>query len=74
LIPPKNSQALASALRTLIVNREVRLRMGTAGREKAVREFSVDSVVATTLNTYSEAMAEARQPGGASDAGVGRPS
>jgi len=54
LVPVKDGAALADALRNLIENPDRRLEMGLRGREIAVREFSVDKVVAETLALYGE--------------------
>lgn len=52
LIPPKNSRVLAERLKVLIDDRELRLRMGRASREKAECEFSIENVVRKHLELY----------------------
>lgn len=52
LIPPKDSDALADALETLLKNEEMRAKMGAAARERAVSEFSADRVNAAVLEEY----------------------
>lgn len=54
LIPIKNSAALAERLRILIEDKDLRIRMGKAAREKAEREFSLESVVNKHLEIYSK--------------------
>ena len=53
LIPVRDSDALAQKLRILIENKELRIRMGKAAREKAEREFSIEKVIAKHLEIYS---------------------
>jgi len=52
LVPPRNSDALARALRTLIGDRDLRRSMARRSRERAVAEFSLDRVTADTLALY----------------------
>lgn len=54
LVPPRDATALASALRRLIEDPELRRRMGRAGREIAVAEFSLEKVVSETLAVYKK--------------------
>ena len=54
LIPPKDVDALASKLRVLIDNPEMRQKMGKAGRQKAEKEFSLDVVIEKHLSIYKE--------------------
>lgn len=54
LIPPKNVDALASKLRVLIDNPEMRESMGKASRAKAEKEFSLDVVIEKHLSIYNE--------------------
>jgi glycosyltransferase involved in cell wall biosynthesis len=64
LVPPRDSDALANALASLIKNPSLRARMGARGRETAVREFSEESVFAQTLTVYRELLGS-RWVGGA---------
>ncbi len=52
LIPQKNIEALTSALRGLIVDKSLRIKMGEKGREIACNEFSVGHVIDATLEVY----------------------
>lgn len=53
LVPVKNAKALADALEILIISRNIRARMGTAGREIAMEQFSTSKVNRETLAVYS---------------------
>lgn len=52
LVPVKDSEALARKLRILIEDKELRVRMGKASREKAEKEFSLKDVVGKHLAIY----------------------
>jgi glycosyltransferase involved in cell wall biosynthesis len=52
LIPVRNSEALAEKLGILIENKELRVKMGKASREKAEREFALEKVVKKHLDIY----------------------
>ena len=54
LIPTKDVDALASKLRVLIDNPEIRVSMGKASRTKAEKEFSLDVVIERHLKIYNE--------------------
>lgn len=60
LVPPSNAEALAKALRTLIVDRERRQRMGHAGYRRIREHFSADRMVAQTAAIYESLLAEKR--------------
>ena len=51
-MPTKNPEALAGALEKLIRDPDLRRRMGAAGREKTVAEFSQERVIEQTLAIY----------------------
>ena len=53
LVPVKDSEALAEKLRILIENKDLRVRMGKASREKAEREFALEKVVKKHLEIYN---------------------
>ena len=57
LVPVRDSQALAAALRLLIENAPLRASMGAKGRDIAVNEFSVERVVQETLGVYRDLLA-----------------
>jgi glycosyltransferase involved in cell wall biosynthesis len=52
LVPIKDSDALAEKLRVLIEDKELRVKMGKAAREKAERDFSLDKVVQKHMEIY----------------------
>ena len=52
LVPVKNVPALAQGIATLLADPDLCLRMGQAGRDKAVREFDVHHVVRQYLSLY----------------------
>ena len=54
LIPTRDSKALAEKLRILIEDKELRVSMGKASREKAEREFDLEKVVKKHLEIYEE--------------------
>jgi glycosyltransferase involved in cell wall biosynthesis len=60
LVPPGNPIALANALRSLLVDRELRFRMGQAGRQRAVNYFSWDSIAAQTVEIYARHLVPAK--------------
>ncbi len=54
LVPPRDAAALAEALKTLLEDRKLRESFGYHGRERAIKRFGVDAVVAATLELYRE--------------------
>jgi glycosyltransferase involved in cell wall biosynthesis len=54
LVPPHDAAALADAVAELAADRDRRLEMGQAAREKARREFDQQRVIAVTLGLYAE--------------------
>jgi glycosyltransferase involved in cell wall biosynthesis len=52
LVPPRDGHALASALRTLIRDSELRLSMGRNGRSLAENEFSLERVIKENFKLY----------------------
>jgi glycosyltransferase involved in cell wall biosynthesis len=58
LVPPRNPSALAEAIRCLIEDPALRTRMGAAGRERAVREFSTQRICRETLALYARVLGE----------------
>jgi glycosyltransferase involved in cell wall biosynthesis len=53
-VPIKDSIALADAIEKLVVDAELRMQFGKAGRQLAEREFDVDSVVKKHLLIYQD--------------------
>ena len=54
LVPPRDSNALAIAIKKLILNTEQRENMGRSGRQLAENTFSIKSVVEAHLEVYKE--------------------
>jgi len=53
LVPTRNASLVAESLKKLIENPELRSQFGQAGREKVLKEFTVDKVVEETMNIYT---------------------
>lgn len=53
LIPARSAEALAEALEILILDKDMRSRMGGIGREIAVKQFSISKVNRETLAVYN---------------------
>jgi glycosyltransferase involved in cell wall biosynthesis len=62
LVPPRNPLALADAIGALAVDPSRRLRMGKAGRRKALREFDQQRCIDITLTTYRRQLSHVRIP------------
>lgn len=54
VVPPKDPQALAAALQKLVISPELRGKMGQAGRDRAVQEFSLEQMLAKTEAVYEK--------------------
>ncbi len=54
LVPVRDTQALAAALKKLILDADLRRRMGERSRERALAEFSQELVIGQTLALYRE--------------------
>jgi glycosyltransferase involved in cell wall biosynthesis len=52
LVPARDAGALAAAIKRLVADPEMRLRMGREGRALVEREFALERVVAATLDLY----------------------
>ncbi len=53
-VPPGDEGALAAALNRLVGDRDLAARMGTAGRARALREYSADTMALRTMELYRE--------------------
>jgi len=62
LFEPNDAAGLASELRMLIENRELRLRLGSAAAERIAREFSVEAAAARLGAIYEELLAGHARP------------
>jgi alpha-maltose-1-phosphate synthase len=54
LVPPDDPAALAAAINTLVLNRELAVTMGRKGRERAVAEFGWPAIAVQTAALYQE--------------------
>jgi len=54
LVPPKNPQALAQAIKTLIADAELRRKMGAAGVERVKQHFTWAKSAKATIDVYNE--------------------
>ena len=54
LVPVKDADALADALAKLIVDAELRSKMGLAARQREVKEFSNEKVINETIVIYRQ--------------------
>lgn len=60
LVPPKDSRALAQAIRTLLADPKKCAEMGVAARALAERAFDIRSIVRQHLQIYQELLPDAR--------------
>ena len=60
LVPPRDAHALARAICQFLQNRALAARFGAAGRERVMREFSLERCVRETAALYSELLAKRR--------------
>lgn len=56
VVPPRNPQALAAAINSLLINPDFRQRLGEQGRHRARTQFSLDAMVAGTLAVYERVL------------------
>lgn len=56
LVPPKDPDALAERLATLLVDPGTRTRMGSAGRSLARERFSAENMVSSIRSVYEEVL------------------
>lgn len=56
-VPVGDAEALAGALTRLVVDDELRARLGAQARERARRDFTIPRMAADTLAVYEEAIA-----------------
>jgi glycosyltransferase involved in cell wall biosynthesis len=56
LVPPRDVQALRTALERLLADEELRARLGANARERAQQQLSWDHVTDLTLEAYEEAL------------------
>ena len=56
LVAPRNAVVLAEALLVLLKDPARRQALGVAGRERAVKQFSIQAHVSKTMEIYAEAL------------------
>ncbi len=54
VVPPRDSRALATAIQKLLDDPQRRARMGAAGRERVLQEFTLDKTVDRVLAVYAD--------------------
>lgn len=52
LVPPKNSEALAEAIQSLLADRSLRVHMGMVGEDRVEQYFTVDRMADETVSIY----------------------
>jgi len=57
-VPPRDVGALRAAIQRLLADRELRQRLGAAGRERIREHFSWDRSAGETLRAYEDALAQ----------------
>jgi glycosyltransferase involved in cell wall biosynthesis len=57
LVAPGNAEALAKKIREVLADPVLARRLGDAGRQRVVREFSAESMVRQVTNLYEELLA-----------------
>ena len=58
LVPPGDIQALGAALARLLRDRDLRQRLGAAGRARILAEFSIDAMVEGNLAVYRKVLGQ----------------
>jgi glycosyltransferase involved in cell wall biosynthesis len=58
VVPPRDSYALANAIRSLVASPDIRRSMGKAARQKFEREFTIERMVRETAEIYEELLAD----------------
>ena len=61
-VPPKDSEALASAISLLLEQPDLCIKYGEAGKQRARREFSATKMVDNTLSVYEQVRAKESRP------------
>jgi glycosyltransferase involved in cell wall biosynthesis len=59
--PPRDEAALAAAIRALLVDPDLRRRIGTANRARVEREFSLTAMIARYKQIYDGALTDGRE-------------
>jgi len=56
VVPPENPEELSQAIKKLILDRDYRKKLGSAGREKVEKEYDWEKNVNTVINIYNEVL------------------
>jgi rhamnosyl/mannosyltransferase len=62
VVPPRSTEALAAALNRLLADPGLRVQMGRAGRERALGEFTLDTMLARVDDIYRAVLSARRIP------------
>ena len=62
LVPPKDIEAMASALVELVGDPELQSQLGAAGRERAMQNYSVENYVTRLDTLYRQLLGSADSP------------
>jgi L-malate glycosyltransferase len=65
IVPPANTDAIASAIKRLVESAELRAHMGAAARARVVENYSMEQMAAQTLALYRECVRKTRNERGA---------
>jgi glycosyltransferase involved in cell wall biosynthesis len=63
LVPVKDAESLANALHKLVIDEELRIRMGANGRKLVLTRFTLKQVLASNLAVYAELLSTAGSGG-----------
>lgn len=64
LVPPANSAALATAIRSVLTDRPLAQRLAAAGRARVEQEFSATKMVQQVIDVYDELLAKRKVANG----------
>ena len=61
IVPPRNPEKAAEAIEKLILNKDLRVRMGQAGRERVKQLYNWDNNVGQMISIYKDALEDDKQ-------------
>jgi len=62
ILPPGNSDMLAETILKMIQEKDLRIRMGRAGRQRVIKRFSLDNMIRGHLDLYDQLLGSALDP------------